>query len=312
MYPPIYINMKIINEKDNKHYTLNTVEIDVNNIPNLNNKVSLQILDTIKNIPMYPKQIAKKLKIHEQNIYYYIRKLEKSNIIKIAKEENINGTTAKFYTITSDSYYFKIKQFKETSKVTNKSSNYLSPFIENGELKAIIIVGSPDPHGPQKARSRDGYFGIDFALFLGSYLSSISQSKVKLDTEITNEEIKNNHLIVIGGPIVNKVTNMINENIPIHFDEDKKGMYSKITKKTYFNDEIGVINKIVNPYNKDKMILSIVGLRNSGIKASILAFLKHFNEIKKGNNIKEKIHSKVVEGIDLDSDGIVDEVEILE
>ena len=39
---------------------------------------------------------------------------------------------------------------------------------------------------------------------------------------------------------------------------------------------------------------------------------KHFNEILKGNKHNEKIFAKVVEGIDLNSDGIVDDIDILE
>ena len=60
------------------------------------------------------------------------------------------------------------------------------------------------------------------------------------------------------------------------------------------------------------MILHIAGLRNSGTKAAILAFLKHFNEVKKGNLYDYTFESHVVEGLDLDSDGIVDDVEFLE
>ena len=40
--------------------------------------------------------------------------------------------------------------------------------------------------------------------------------------------------------------------------------------------------------------------------------LKHFREITKGNVHNKKIKAKVVEGVDLDSDGIVDEIEFRE
>ena len=43
-----------------------------------------------------------------------------------------------------------------------------------------------------------------------------------------------------------------------------------------------------------------------------LAFLKHFEEICNGNKHASRIYAKVIEGYDLDSDGIVDAVEILE
>lgn len=304
--------MKIIDEKDNKNYSLKTKEILFENVPNLSNDISKKILELISKKAMYPKQIAKELKVHEQNIYYYIKKLEKSNIIKIEREENINGTAANFYTTAADSFYFKFKEFEETSKISEKESTFLKPFIEDFKLNCLIVVGSPDPHGPQKARSKDGYFGMDLALFLGSFIGHITQSCVRLDTEINEKDLENNNLIVIGGPIVNRVTSLLNKNMPIYFDEEKKGIYSKISKKIYFSDETGIINKFENPFNKEKKILLIAGLRNPGTKAAILAFLKHFNQIKTGNLYKPKMMSKIVEGVDLDSDGKVDDCEFLE
>jgi len=304
--------MKILKIKDKKSLTLKTQEIKINELSSLNNKVVIEILKIIKDSELYPKQIAKKLKIHEQNIYYYIKKLEKAKIISVSKQENINGTVAKFYKINSDSFFFKIGDFKESSKLEESGSDFLTPFIEKGELNALIIVGSPDPHGPQKARSKDGYFGMDLALFLGTFLNNINSSKVKLDTEIIEEDLKKNNLIILGGPIVNKITEKINKKMPIYFDESKKGFYSTISKKIYFHDEIGVINKTKNPFNKEKKILLIQGLRNSGTKAAIISFLKNFQEIEKGNKYNKEIFSKVVEGEDLDSDGIVDNVEVLE
>lgn len=304
--------MKIIDQKDNKNYSLKTTQIELEDIPNLNNDISKKILKLISKKAMYPKQIAKELNVHEQNIYYYIKKLEKSNIIKVEKQENINGTIANFYTTGSDSFFFRFKEFEESSKISEKESDFLKPFILDFKLNSLIVVGSPDPHGPLKARSKDGYFGMDLALFLGSFIGHISESSVRLDTEISKEELENNNLIVIGGPIVNRITGLVNKDMPIYYDEEKKGIYSKISKKTYFNDEIGIINKFASPFNKEKKILLIAGLRNSGTKSAILAFLKHFSKVKEGNLYKQKIESKIVEGVDLDSDGRVDDCEFLE
>ncbi len=303
---------KIILNNDNKTFFMDSKKIKLEDIPNVNNEVSKKILKLISKNEMYPKQIAKSIGVHEQNVYYYIKKLEKSGIICVKKQENINGTIANFYGVSSSSFYFNFGEFKESPKLAQKESEFLIPFIEKGELNALIVVGSPDPHGPQKARSKDGYFGMDLALFLGTYLNSMPTSRVKLDTEVTQKELEENNLIVIGGPIVNKVSSEVNSKMKIYFDEEKKGIYSKVTRKTYFSDEIGFFNKFKSPFNSEKKILLIAGLRNSGTKAAILAFLKHFNEVEKGNEFDGKIMSRVVEGVDLDSDGKVDEVEFLE
>jgi len=56
----------------------------------------------------------------------------------------------------------------------------------------------------------------------------------------------------------------------------------------------------------------IAGKRHSGTRAVMIAFIKYFNEIIKGNKFNNKVTAKIVEGIDLNSDGIVDDIEILE
>ena len=150
---------------------------------------------------------------------------------------------------------------------------------------------------------------MDFALFLGTFLNHIPKLNVRLDTEIREKELKEN-LIIFGGPVVNNITNKINNQLPIHFDGKK--IVSKISKKSYFSDENGIIIKTENPFNKNKKILLIAGKRHAGTRACIIAFLKNFKELTQGNTTNPKINAKVVEGIDMDSDGVVDEIEIKE
>ena len=61
-----------------------------------------------------------------------------------------------------------------------------------------------------------------------------------------------------------------------------------------------------------KSMLVVAGKRYSGTRAAIVAFLKHFTQIQTGNIHNSKIAAKIVEGVDLDSDGIVDDAEIRE
>ena len=196
--------------------------------------------------------------------------------------------------------------------VEEQPKKFLEPFIENGQLNSLIIVGSPDPHGPEKARSRDGYYGIDLALFLGTFLNYIPSLNVRLDTEIREEDLKNN-LILIGGPVVNTVTGKINSKLPIRFDKKNNWtIVSDLSGKTYHSDETGIIVKIKNPFNTKKYILLVAGKRYAGTRAVMMAFLKHFKKIFSGNTHNENVLAKVVEGVDLNSDGIVDDVEVME
>jgi len=306
------VRMFIIEKRVNETYSLPAKEIKLSQIKSIKSELAIRILKLISDKVMYPKEIAKKLKENEQKIYYHVRNMEKDRIIRVVKRETIQGAVANFYGLVEPAFVLRFKELKATQKITatkQETNEFLEPFIKEGQLNAMIIVGSPDPHGPEKARSRDGYYGMDLALFLGTFLNYVPNLNVKLDTETRSEDL-NNNLILIGGPIVNKVTEKVNDKLPIRFD--KGNIYSSVSKQKYMSDEIGIIVKARNPFNKEKYVLLVAGKRYSGTKAAIIAFLKKFNEIVLGNKKNNKINAKVVEGIDLDSDGIVDDIEIRE
>ncbi len=286
--------MLISEERNGRLYSLQAKEIDFNY-----SKLAMKILHAIARKPAYPKEIASILKEHEQKIYYHIRKLERLGIIKIIKKEERGGSVAKYYALTKPSFCMCFMEMELANRMT-KTNAWLEPFVENGKLNAKIIVGSPDPHGPEKARSRDAYYAIDLGLFLGTFTSE-SKPVVCLDTEL--HDMKDN-LIIIGGPVVNRITKLMNKSLPVRFD-DKKYIYSSFSRKTYRSDDCGIVVKTKNPFDRNKMILVIAGRRHSGTRAAILSFIRKFSEIEKKN-----IH--VVEGIDTDFDGIVDDVRIME
>ena len=130
--------MKIV-KKDNKNnpFFIDTKEVKAKEIGILKNEIVLKILNSIKEKGKYPKQIAREIKVHEQNVYYYIKKLEKSKIIKIEKSKEINGTIANFYSLKNSSFFIKIKEFQKGKIKLEKVSKYFENFIENGELKFI-------------------------------------------------------------------------------------------------------------------------------------------------------------------------------
>lgn len=290
-------------------------EIHPSELRSISSPLSQKIVQLLVEKPSYPKKIAAQLKMHEQKIYYHIRNLEKAEIIKKVKTEAMQGAIANYYALTQPSFVIRFRDFKETRKLEGwaNESEFLEPFIENGQLKANIIVGSPDPHGPEKARARDGYYGIDLALFLGTFLSSVSNLNVRLDTEAREEDLKKN-IIVIGGPVVNSIASKINKKSPIRFEGGKEGrrIFSNISNKNYHNLETGFIVKMTNPFDKTKKLLYIAGNRYAGTRACIVAFLKRFESLSEGNKYDKKIYARVVEGIDLDSDGIIDDIEFKE
>ncbi len=303
--------MFIIDKQKNEVYSLPAREISAEHAGSLSSELAGKILNLLSKEPMYPIDIAKSLKVHEQKVYYHIRNLEKAGIIKVVKKETKQGATANFYALTEPAFVIKFKNFEATNKIAQirNESEFLEPFIKNGQLDSLIIVGSPDPHGPDKARSRDGYYGMDLALFLGTFLNYVPKFNVKLDTEVRDEDMQNN-LILIGGPLVNKVVEKVNPKLQIRFENGN--IKSFISNETYPQDECGLIVKAKSPFSKDRYILVVAGKRFSGTRAAIIAFLKGFKKITNGNIHNRDIHAKVVEGIDLDSDGIIDDIEFRE
>ena len=303
--------MFVIDKQKNEIYSLPAKEISLESAKCVSSQLAQKILYLLSKYAMYPIDIAKSLKVHEQKVYYHIRSLEKSGIIKVAKRETRQGATANFYTLAEPAFVLKLKNFEATSKIgqIRNESEFLEPFIKDGQLNALIIVGSPDPHGPDKARSRDGYYGMDLALFLGTFLNYVPRFNVKLDTEVRESDLSNN-LILIGGPVVNKITEKANPKLPIRFENGN--IKSTLSGEVYPQDECGLIVKARSPFNKDRYILAVAGKRFSGTRAAIIAFLKDFRKITLGNMHNPSIKAKVVEGIDLDSDGIIDDIEFRE
>ncbi len=269
-------------------------------------KLAEDVLGVLAEKPAYPKEIATLLGVHEQKVYYHVRVLEKQGFIRLLRREERGGVMAKIYGIAAPSFFVRFREFEEFMKLPRSVHPFLEPFIENGELNAKIIVGSPDPHGPEHARSRDAYLGVDLGIFLGTFVRK-AKPAVFLDTDVREADMRDN-LILIGGPVINRITKKVNDFLPIKFDQ-KRRIYSSLTKKTYADDEIGIVVKHNNPFRKDKKILVIAGRRYSGTRAAMLAFTQKFDEIS-GTNKGKACH--VVLGVDEDGDGIVDRVKILE
>ena len=238
--------MFVIEKDKNEIKSLPAKEIKFASLKTLGSDLAQKILKSISDEAKYPADIAKELKVHEQKVYYHIRNLEKAGIIKIAKKETKQGALANYYILTEPAFIVKFKDLQQTQKISQfrNESSYLEPFIKDGKLDALIVVGSPDPHGPDKARSRDGYYGIDLALFFGTFLNYVPQFNVKLDTDMRENDLDNN-LVLLGGPITNKTTAQFNDKLPVKFEEGN--IKSSLSNEVYPQDEAGLIVKIKNP-----------------------------------------------------------------
>lgn len=283
----------------------------------LSNELALKIIKELGKRPSCPMDVARTLGVHEQKVYYHIRNLEKLGLIKVIGREERVGATAKIYSPISSVISFKLFDGEHINDIKTRAGElkFLKPFIEDGKFNSIIIVGSPDPHGKYKAPASDGYCAIDLGMFLGQFITNSTIPYYKLDTQVRKEDLKKN-IILIGGPKTNIIADKINKQLPIYFDYSEEflewNIVSSLSKTVYREAQIGFLTRISSPFSEGKEILVFSGKGFKGTRAAVLAFIKHLKKLMKGNSVKPDVIAKVVQGIDIDSDGIIDEVEFLE
>jgi DNA-binding transcriptional ArsR family regulator len=287
------------------------------------NKLSWKILQLLSEKEMYPMEVARKLNVHEQKVYYHIRKLTKAGVIKVVREEEKKGAVAKYYKTSFPAMgvelpfgYQKINRFPVTN-IDEKMKQFLSPLIKDGTFDGKIVVGSPDPHGPFKAKARDGHYAAYLTLFLGQLVDLPEDFPIKLDVDVKAEKEESNNLILVGGPGTNLITQEFNEFLPIRFNMMPSehgfllgGLVSEKTQKVYTADNIGLIARIANPCNRNKSVIVLAGNKAVGTKACVLALTKFWKKTLK--NFSDEQFAVVIQGFDLDGDGKVDSIEVLE
>ena len=286
--------------------------------------LSWKILTLLSKKEMYPLEIAKQLGMHEQKIYYHIRKLAKAGAISVVREEKKKGATAKYYKTTSPAFGIEFPQgYKPIQNICTLSldeplQKFFKEFIDKGVFDGKIVVGSPQPHGPFKTSARDGHYAAHLALFLGQFAKMPTEFAVKLDVDVKVEKEEKNNLILVGGPGTNLLTQEVNDYLPIKFIMQSSGqgfllggLSSEKTSQIYTSDVSGVVAKIVNPWDSSKRIVVLAGNKAVGTKACVLAltnFWKKTLEKYKG----EDTFAVAIHGFDLDGDGKVDSIEVNE
>jgi len=318
---------KLLLTGEKKEYKIKNIAVfeDRERLKAVLNKLSWKILEILCEKEMYPMEIAKKLKVHEQKVYYHIRKLARAGVIKIVREEEKKGATAKYYKACFPAFGVELPFGNRTinavsiPSMNEKIKQFFSPFLrEDGTFDGKIVVGSPDPHGPFKARARDGHYASYLTLFLGQFVKLPKDFAVKLDVDVNAEKEEDNNLLLLGGPGTNLIAKEVNEFLPMRFDMVPSehgfllgGLVSEKTGNVYTGDTVGVISKIVNPWDKEKRIILLAGNKAVGTKACVIALVKFWKETLKNFRGQDEF-ATLIQGFDLDGDGKVDSIEVLE
>ncbi|MCW4047289.1 MAG: helix-turn-helix domain-containing protein [Candidatus Bathyarchaeota archaeon] len=288
-------------------------------------KLSWKILTLLSEKEMYPLEIARQLGVHEQKVYYHIRKLAKAGAITVQREEKKKGATAKYYKTVSPAFGIEFAGGYKTIlnlsllSLEKQVQGFFKEFVnENGTFEGKIVVGSPAPHGPFKTSARDGHYAAHLALFIGQFAKMPADFAVKLDVDVKAEKEEKNNLILVGGPGTNLLTQEINEYLPIRFIMQSSnegfllgGLSSKKTSRVYTADVVGLIAKIVNPWDATKRIVVLAGNKAVGTKACVLALANFWKKTLQEYH-GEDTFATVIQGFDLDGDGKVDSIEVAE
>ena len=157
--------------------------------------------------------------------------------------------------------------------------------------KVIIVYGTqnPDKSGTEydKETAEEYKRGLErsFIWFYGSSPEII----VKADVDLTDDDLKEN-LILIGGPVANKITRELNDKLPITFVQDENGWSLKRNRGAVkdfhaflvangdirelpLDDTIpcdgsmGVLQTIKNPWNEKNFIIVFAGLTRYGTRS---------------------------------------------
>lgn len=296
---------------------------DASKLRPLLNKGCWRVFGKLREAPSYPAALAKELSMNEQSVYYYIKQLKAAGLIESEKSEERGGAVAKFYSAPFGSFSIvpeqgqgkgrAVKVMRPRPGARGDAAEFLAGFMKNGVFSAKIVVGSPDPHGQFKARARDGHLAAEFTAFVGANCSGFEFPLIFLDTMLKDLRGENSNLVIIGGPLTNKLAEQANQFMPAKFN-GAAGNWSIISAdgKQYNDDSIGVIEKVPHPFFRGKWILLLAGRRNSGTISAILALTKKTARTVKAAGKPESGFARIVEGLDLDGDGLIDDVEFRE
>lgn len=190
-------------------------------------------------------------------------------------------------------YIFPLKDINEfISNISFLTINEHEPWI--------ICYGDLKKHGLLKRKG--SHYDKNIAVSIFKEFNQILPDKdiiLKSDIDISQEELIKNNLILLGGPLSNEIIYAINQMLPVQLVKtDKfglidKGLYSIAKEKVYYSRTIGVFEIIKNPWNKNKLIVILMGLHREGVKVASTLFI-NFKNLKL-NKYNSKIPAKIAE-----------------
>lgn len=257
-------------------------KLDSKKISALNKDIRREILEILENEPDYPASVAKKIGISKQKAHYHFKKLRSSDLIEKMDSKDIEGGKAGIY---------RPKHSRLIYGEDPAKSALLEKSFDSG--KGLIVVGSPDQHGEDQVRARDGHLAGEIGIKLGIHRLDFN---TVWDTEVVRDGLFDENMVILGGILTNTVAKKFNDSFPAYFSGESFP-YREIStpENTYSDPDIGIISRSENR-------ILVAGIRNIGTRAAVKAFREEDFE-------KDYL---VVKGLDLDGDGEIDDYEVIE
>jgi len=280
----------------------------------LTSALAWKIVEELRRQPDFPGSIAKRLRVHEQKVYYHIRRLYGAGLLRVVREEQRRGGICRYYAPTAEAFGIQLKGGGTTvsSPPPPRLKEFLEGFSRGGVLDALVVVGSPFAHGPFLTVARDSPYAVQLGLRLGQLFAPPPGQVVRLDTEVRAEGTEKANMILVGGPVANILSLDVNEGIKVKFEwRDVWRIRSSITGRVYTEDHSGLIAKVRNPWKEDKHLLLLWGLHYTGTLSAILGLTQFHDKVLDGYSGEGEFY-RVVLGLDKDGDGKLDDVQIQE
>ncbi len=120
------------------------------------------------------------------------------------------------------------------------------------------------------------------------------------------------NLILVGGPVANIIAMDLNPHLAVSFDwKQAWRVESSRTKRSYVEEDVGLVAKVRNPWNPERTIIVLSGLHYQGTLSSILGLTEFAEDVLEGYDSGKDFY-RVVSGQDRDGDGRIDAISVLE
>lgn len=289
-------------------FELDSEKLGPASIESLDSETRRMLLRMAARRKIYASEAAEKLDCSKQKVFYHFEKLKEAGLLETAGERKKSGGTAKLYEASSEALIFDTGSEGAESYIPDppeKMREFFREALDGKRLDLRVVPGSAEPHGEHDVRATDGHLAAEISAKL-SELGELNSPFTMLDTEVVARGMEDDNLVLLGGPLTNSLTRRFNDSLPVRFDLNSFPYHSL---ESFSRGEVGTVQKISNPADEEKFIVSVAGVRLPGTRAAVRAFrdLDNLVEDYSGGEF-----SALVRGVDSDGDGVVDGYEVIE